>query len=193
MVGIALNKIITPQLRCFVEQEIEKEYISLKTSHNIHVQSTSGRLQRWGGIKFLKYENINGNDLHPRPPYSLFDCRVTSHIDFAKLYVENFLAKFTAFDDHCHASTVLMLLDRVPVFSPALQAAAANVRMVRNDWAHTVFSKWDQTKFQQSFLEMEHLVRAMGLPLPNEGKLLAELEDWKTTGATKTIAIKSWL
>ena len=186
MFGTVLNKILLPQLRSFVEQEIEKEYINLKTSHNIHVQSTSGR-QRWWGIKFLKYENINGNDLHPRLPgrrynYSLFDCRVLSHIDFAKLYVEKFLAKFTAFDDHCDASTVLMLLGGVPVFSPALQAAAADVRMARNDWVHCVFSSWDQAKFQKRFTEMEHLVRVMALPAADEQKLLRELQDWETKG-----------
>ena len=158
MVGIALNKILVPQIRRFVEQEIDKEYNNLKTSHNIHTQSTSGRLQRWPPRKILKYENINGNGHHPKLPggkynFSLFDCRVLSHIDFAKLYVENFMAKFSAFDDQCDASAVLTLLGGVPVFSTAVQAAAGDVKNVRNDWAHCVFSKWDPVKFQQSFVE----------------------------------------
>ena len=185
--GIALNKILIPQIRPFLEQEVNKEYYNLKTSHTIHAQSTSGRLQRWPPRKFLKYENINGNDLHPRlpggrPNYSLFDCQVTSHVDFARLYVENYMAKFNAFDDHCDASAVLSLLGGVPVFSAAVQAAAGDVRMARNDWAHCVFSKWDQTKFQQSFTEMEHLVRVMALPAADEGKILGELKDWETKG-----------
>ena len=176
-----------PQIRPFVEQEVDKEYNNLKTSHNIHTQSTSGRLQRWPARKFLKYENINGNSLHPKLPggkysISLFDCRVLSHIDFAKLYVENFMAKFNAFDDHCDASAVLTLLVGVPVFSAAVQAAAGDVRSVRNDWAHCVFSKWDPVKFQQSFVEMEHLVRVLALPAADEAKLLAELKDWETKG-----------
>ena len=81
VVGIALNKILVPQIRPFVEQEVDKEYNKLKTSHNIHTQSTSGRLQRWPARKFLKYETINGNSHHPKLPggkynFSLFDCRV---------------------------------------------------------------------------------------------------------------------
>ncbi|CAH3176506.1 unnamed protein product, partial [Porites evermanni] len=185
--GIALNKILVPQIRPFVEQEVDKEYNNLKTSHNIHTQSTSGRLQRWPARKFLKYENINGNSCHPKLPggkynISLFDCRVLSHIDFAKLYVENFMAKFSAFGDHCDASAVLTLLGGVPVFSAAMQAAAGDVRIVRNDWAHCVFSKWDPVKFQQSFVEMEHLVRVMALPAADEAKLLGELKDWETKG-----------
>jgi len=185
VVGIALNKILIPQIRPFVGQEVNKEYDNLKTSHNIHVQTTSGRLQRWPPRKFLKYENINGNDAHARLPggrynYSLFDCRVLSHIDFARLYVENYVAKFNAFDEYCDASTVLLLLVGVPVFSAAVQAAAADVRMARNDWAHAVLNEWDQAKFQQTFVKLEHLVRAMALPAADEGKILGELYNWRT-------------
>ena len=187
MVGIALSKILVPQIRPFVEQEVDKEYNNLKTSHNIHGQSTPGRLQRWPARKFLKYENINGNSRHPKLPggkcnISLFDCRVLSHTDFAKLYVENFMAKFSAFDDQCDASAVLKLLSGVPVFSTAVQAAASDVRNVRNDWACCVFSKWDPVKFQQSFVEMEHLVRVLALPAVDEAKILEELKYWESKG-----------
>lgn len=193
VVGIALNKILIPQIRPFVQQGINTEYHNLKTRHNIHGQSTSGRLQRWPAKKWLKYENINGNDVHPRLPngrlnYSLFDCRVVSDVDFAKLYVENYMAKFTAFDDHCDASAVLSLLGWVPVFPSAVQSAAGDVRKARNDWAHCVFSKWDPAKFQQSFIEMDQLVRNMTLPHSDERKLLGELKDWEMKG-NKTIII----
>ena len=184
--GIALNKILIPQIRPFVEQGINTEYINLKTSHNIHGQSTSGRLQRWP--QALKYENINGNDGLPKLrggkfDYSRFDCRVMSHVDFARLYVQNHMAHFTAFDDHCDASAVLTLLGRVPVFSVAVQTAADDVRQTRNDWAHCVFTKWDQTNFLKSFKGMEQLVRTMALP--DERKILGELKDWGTKGIKK--------
>ena len=187
MVGIALNKILVPQIRPVVEKEVDREYNNLKTSHNIHSQNTSGCLQRWHSGKFLKYENINGNSLLPKLPggkynLSLFNCRVLSHIDFAKLYVENFMAKFSDFDDQCDASAVLTLLGSVSVFPAAVQAAAGDVRSVRNDWAHCVFSKWDPVKFQRSFVEMEHLVRVMVLPAADEAKILGELKDWETKG-----------
>ena len=185
---IALNKILTPRIRPFyMEQGVNTEYNNLKASPNIHGQSTSSRLQRWPPGKFLKYENINGNDVHPRLPGGrfdnfLFDCRVTSHVDFARLYVENYMSKFTAFDDHCDASAVLLLLGRVPAFNMAVQTAADVVRTVRNDWAHCVFSKWDQPKFLTSFSEMEQLVRSMALPTTDETKLLGELKDWESKG-----------
>ena len=178
-----------PQIRPFVKQEVEKQYNNLKTSHSIDTQSTSGRLKKWhhDPKRLLKYENINGNSLHPKLPggkqnYSLFDCRVISHVDFAKLYVENFMAKFNAFDDHCDASAVLTLLGNVPVFSGPVQAGADDVRGVRNAWAHCVFSEWDTAKFKQVFADMEKLVITLGLPPVDERKLLGELKDWKTKG-----------
>lgn len=185
--GITLNKILIPQIRPFVEQGINTEYKNLKTSHNIHGQTTLGRLERWPPRKLLKYENINGNHVHPRLPggrfdYSLFDCRVMSHVDFARLYVENYMAHFTAFDDHCDASAVLTLLGGVPAFSAPVRTAAADVRMGRNDWAHCVFSKWDEVKYQQTFIDMEQLVRDLALPAADEGKILGELRDWETKG-----------
>ena len=95
------------------------------------------------------------------------------------------MAKFNAFDDHFDASAVhvLTLLGGVPVFSAAVEAAAGDVRSARNYWAHCVFSKWDPVKFQQSFVEMEHLVRVLALPAADEAKLLAELKDWETKGS----------
>ena len=186
VVGIALNKILVSQIRPFVEREVEKEYNNLKTSNKIHSQSSSARLKTWH--KFLKYENINNNDLRPklsggRWNYSVFDCKVSSHIDFSKLYVENYMAKFNAFDDHCDASAVLTLLGSVPVFSSVVRTAAGVVKgRVRNDWAHCMFSKWDVAKFQEVFADMADLVQKLGLPAADEAKLLGELNDWETKG-----------
>ncbi|KAJ7375992.1 hypothetical protein OS493_037544 [Desmophyllum pertusum] len=183
--GIALSKVLVTQIRPFVEQEVQKEYVSLSASHSIHTQSTSGRLKNWR--TFLKYENINGNDALPRLPggrydYSKFDCRVTSHVDFAKLYVENHMAKFNAFDEHCDASAMLALLGKVPVFSHAVQCAAGDVRQARNAWAHCLFSDWDPVNYQQRFDKMEKLAKALGLTPAVERDLLGELKDWETKG-----------
>ena len=159
-------------------------------SHSIHTQSTCGRLKNWP--TFLKYENINGNDVLPRLrggryDYSKFDCRVTSHVDFAKLYVENHMAKFNAFDEHCDASAVLALLGKVPVFSLAVQSAANDVKQARNAWAHCVFSDWNPFSFQQRFAEMEKLVKSLGLPIADERYLVNELKDWETKGTVNTL------
>nr|XP_058952188.1 NACHT, LRR and PYD domains-containing protein 3-like [Pocillopora verrucosa] len=187
--GIALNKILVPQIRSFVEQEVGKEYNNLKSSHTIHIQTKPHYLKAWPTSKdFLKYENINCNDGLPKVKkhgkyvydYNSFNYRVTSHVDFARLFVQNYMAKFTAFDDHCDTSAVLQLLLRIPSFSSAVQTAADNVRKTRNDWAHCGFNKWDQPNFSRSFSDMEQLVKSLALPVA--GKILGELKDWETKG-----------
>ena len=85
-------------------------------------------------------------------------------------------------DDHLDASAVLLLLGRVPVFPDTVQVAANSVRNERNDWAHCVFSKWTEAKFQHSFTEMEDLVKAMALPSSDEGKIVGQLKDWEKKG-----------
>ena len=188
VVGIALNKILIPQIRPFVEKGVDVEYNNLKIRHRIHVQGPHGCLQKWpaSSKNLLKYENINGNSSRPKLHggkfnYSLFDCQVKSHVDFAKLYVQGCMAKFTAFDDHCDASAVLSLLGGVPIFFAAA-SSAGDVRKARNDWAHCAFGKWNPVKFQKSFTDMEQLVKNMALPSVNERELLVELKDWETKG-----------
>lgn len=183
--GIALNKVLVAEIRPFVEQEIRKEYGDLKASKNIHTQSCTSRLQKH--TVTLRYENINGNDTLPRKPggkydYPAFDYKVTSYIDFAKLYLENHMAKFNAFDEHCDASAVLTLLGKVPVFPSDVQTAAGSVRKARNAWAHCVFSNWNLVGFQRSFADMEQLVKSLGLPSANETVILGELNDWQNKG-----------
>ena len=185
VIGIAFNKLV-PQIRPFVEQSLQVEYQSLRSSHNIHSQTAPGPILR-KHPKNLKYENINGNSNHKlpsgKPDFSKFDYKVTSHVDLAKLYLQPFMAKFSAFDGQCDGSAVLLLLGEVPVFSPAIQASAKVVREhVRNEWAHCNFTDWDALKFQSCFQEMQQLVQSIGLPTADEIRLLSELNDWETKG-----------
>ena len=183
--GFALNKVLVEKIRPFVKDEIRKEYESLQTRRNIHTQNYLRRLQRHTVV--LKYENINGNDTIPRRDggkydYSKFNYQVTSYIDFAKLYVEKHMAKFNAFNEDCDASAVLTLLNKVPVFPFDVQIAAGEVKKARNSWAHCAFSKWNPAGFEQSFADMEQLVKSLGLPSADETAIFGELNDWKNKG-----------
>ena len=196
VVGIAFNKLV-PHIRPFVEQSLQAEYQSLKSSHNIHIQTPPGILKNHP--KHLKYENINSNSSHKLSPFkfdfSKFDYKVTSHVDFAKLYLQPFMTKFNGFDGECDGSAVLLLLGEVPVFSPAIQSAAKTVREhVRNEWAHCNFTDWDAVKFQCCFMEMQQLVQSLGLPTADETRILSELNDWENKGSLSlSIFLKSQL
>ena len=184
VIGIAFNKLV-PHIRPFVERSLQAEYQSLKFSHNIHCQTPPGILKNHP--KHLKYENINSNSSHKLSPFkfdfSKFDYKVSSHVDFAKLYLQPFMTKFNAFDGECDGSAVLLLLGEVPVFSPAIQSSAKTVRdHVRNEWAHCNSTDWDEVKFRSCFKEMQQLVQSLGLPIADETKILSELSDWENKG-----------
>ena len=181
--GIGLHKVLVPKIRPFIEQEIRKEYQKLKSNHGIHTER-----YKWPDEykETLNYENINRNYKSKTPDekydYSKFDYRVKSHIGFAKLFVENYMAKFNAFDERCDASALFALLGKVPVFSLDVQTAAGNLHLPRNDWAHCKLSKWNQIGFQQSFVKMEQLVKSLVLPSADKSDILRELQDWKNKG-----------
>ena len=93
------------------------------------------------------------------------------------------MAKFSAFDEECDASAVLLLLGEVPVFSHTIQSSARTVREhVRNEWAHCNFTDWKEVKFRSCFKEMQQLVQSLGLPTADETKILSELSDWENKG-----------
>jgi hypothetical protein len=127
----------------------------------------------------MKYENINGNDTKSRIP---FDYKITSHVDFAKLFLHNYMAKFNAFNETCDASAVLLLLGRTPVFHAALQTAANTVREGRNAWGHCNITEWNEASFTKRFDEMKQLVTGVGLSSADESKILADLKDWEDKG-----------
>ena len=180
MFGLALNKVLFNQIRWFVGDQIKKEYDNVKMQKSIDSQSKSGRLMKWSFD--LKYKNINGNDELPKGRD--FDYRVTSHVDFAKLYLENYMAKFNAFDEECDLCTILQLLIRVPVFSDSVKQAASNVRQARNSWCHYRIGDWDSARFNKCFDDMEQLVKGLSLPRADEEHLVNELNDWKKKGTS---------
>ena len=176
-------------IRPILEQEILKEYNDLKFNHGIDVQTSHS----FPGPKYptrngVKYENINANDIKLKPPhyksydYTTFDYKVTSHVDLGKLFLQNHMAKFNAYNVTCDASAVLNLFGRIPVFSAILQAAPNVVREGRNAWGHCNFTEWDEANFKKRFADMKRLVTEVGLSPAGESKVLADLNDWKAKG-----------
>lgn len=101
-------------------------------------------------------------------------------MDFAKLYVDQSLAKFTAFYE-CDASRVFYFVAKVPVFS-ATAENGTEVRKDRNSWAHCEYDLWNPVRFHYSFVKMRQLVKELSLPSETERDLLDELTLWETQG-----------
>ena len=94
VIGICLNRLLLPVLRDFTGQEISKHYTSLKSSHKIDTQAFRSQLTHDGSFK-LNYSSINNNWGRCKRKEGLYDYRVTTDVDLAKLYLEPHMAKFT--------------------------------------------------------------------------------------------------
>ena len=177
--GIALNNVLVPSIRPILEQVILNEYNDLQLKHGIAGQKSHSLPVSKYPKRNMKYENINGNDTKSRIS---FDYKITSHVDFAKLFLQNYMAKFNAFNETCDASAVLLLLGRIPVFNAALQTSANTVREGRNAWGHCNFTEWNEANFTKRFDEMKQLATGVGLSPADESKILADLKDWEDKG-----------
>lgn len=91
VVGLALMKDLLPALRRYVLPKITKHYNDLKARHNIDTQVHGAHLEMDGTFR-LNYVSINTKQgKNPK----LFDYKVTSEVDLAKLYLLPSMAKFT--------------------------------------------------------------------------------------------------
>ena len=94
MIGICLNRVLLPVLRDFVGQEIPKHYASLRRAHKIDTQVFGSRLTHDGRLQ-LNYGSINNNLSNFKKTVRLYDYKVGTSEDLAKLYLEPHMAKFT--------------------------------------------------------------------------------------------------
>ena len=197
VVGIALNKVAAPVLRDFIKQGMDTRYANLdiycsslatpctlKTLTYHHVNTTPT-------LKHLKFQNVN-NNLHLHGKHkNLYIYNINSSVDLAKLFLPDYLAEFSAFDESLDMSAILRLLgfkNPAPIFSSpnpliSIQLSADDVREnVRNKWGHCNVTDWTEALFNDCFSKLEMLVRSLGLTGRVEKSVLDQLSDWQTKG-----------
>lgn len=200
-VQVCLNKIVAPVLRDYVKQGMDKHYTSLDGQLKALTPPCSLSTLTYPSptsdpglrpiIKSLEFENINGNlDVHGGDK-TMYDYKVSSPVDLAKLYLPKYLANFSAFDMSLDMSAILRLLGKKslePIFSSSnplicIQSIADDVKNnVRNKTAHFNPRGWNKTFFEECFAKMEALVKSIVLPSALEKTKLDELSEWKTDG-----------
>ena len=197
IVGIVMNKVTAPVLRDFIKQGMDTQYANLEkycsalttpctlktlTYHHVNTDPS---------FKHYKFENVNNNfQLHGKKK-NLFNYNINSSVDLAKLFLPDYLAVFSAFDESLDMSAILRLLgcnNPAPIFhSPnsliSIQTSADDVREnVRNKWGHCNVTDWTEVFFNDCFSKLETLVRSLGLTGGLEKTTLDQLSDWKTKG-----------
>ena len=197
VVGIAMNKVVVPVLRDFIKQGMDTCYTNLDIYCNGLTPPGALRTLTFHQVstdpcfKHLKFQNVNNNlQLHGKHK-RLYNYNVNSSVDLAKLFVPDYLAEFSGFDESLDMSAILRLLgfnNPAPIFhSPnpliSIQLLADDVREnVRNKWGHCNVTDWTEVLFNDCFSKLETLVRSLGLTSFVEKMTLDQLSDWQTKG-----------
>ena len=184
VIGICLNKVLTPALRDVLANEIPKWYQTLLQPPREIDKQTFGKHQKTLPPTTLKlnYKSINNNAAHKSP--RAYDYTVKHPLSLAKLFMKPFMANFTGFDQTMDASAVLSVVcEAQPFFASGAAVIAKKVRSdIRNEWAHCNFSHWTEPNFQAALQSMASLIKKANLTPVHEKKFLDEFDSWKNKG-----------
>ena len=195
VVGIAMNKVAVPVLRDAVKQGMDTYYAQLDNHCQSHapfctLQSLTLGLVKSHRLIFhkMKFKNINDNEkVHGKSDRN-YNYAITDSIDLAKLYLPDYLAQFSAFNESLDMAAILRLLGSnnfvlSAVFFSDTQNSADDVREnVRNKWGHFNETEWTDTFFHDCFDKMKTLVKSLKLTADVEKKKMAEFAEWQTKG-----------
>ena len=190
VVGVAMVKVIAPVLRDTVKQGMALHYSNFDASLPCNLKAlTLTDVNTTSSLKHLTFGNINKNSKIHGKDKKKYNYNVSSDVDLAKLYLPDYLAEFSAFDESLDLSAILRLLGRTTpaVIFPSpdprvsIQTAADDVRNIRNRWAHANLNDWTETFFNDCFLKLENLVKSVGLGV-KEKSTLDQLHKWQTEG-----------
>ena len=184
VIGICLNKVLTPALRNVLATEIPKWYHALcqppteidKQVFGLHLE----KLHVATSKLTLNYKNINNNEAHKSR--KAYDYKVKDPLSLVKLFVQPFMSTFTGFDQTMDASVVLLVIGEATLFAKAAVHAKTVRLNIRNEWAHCNFAKWTEAKFKTDFQTMEMLLKSVKLSSEDKEKLCGELNFWKSKG-----------
>ncbi len=184
VVGICLTKVLTPALRDVLAQEMPICYHSLLLSPNeIDKQTFKKHMKNPPLSKFnLNYESINGNFTTHKSSYRNYNYAVKDPVSLAKLFMKQFMASFTGFDQTMDISAALSVVAEGPPFHRASGIAKKIRSDVRNKWAHCDFSHWTDVNYQAALKDIESLIKSVNLTPTKEKKTLEDLDGWKQKG-----------
>ena len=196
VVGIAMSKVAAPVLRDAVKQGVDTNYANLERHCQLLHPPCTLKTLTHGVVRGdpifgrLKFENINNNDHLYGKRYGRYNFSINDSVDLAKLYLPDYLAQFSAFDDSLDMTAILRLLGfrnymqfPAAVFSPHIQVSADDVREnVRNKWGHVDVTEWTHALFTDCFDKLKMLVRSLRLTADVEKNTLDQLDDWQTKG-----------
>ena len=199
MVGIAMNKVAAPVLRDFIKQGMETHYANNTCCHGLAPPCMLNTLTYHDvnadcNLKILNFQNINNNLSNHGNHKNLYNYNINCSVDLAKLFLPDYLAEFSGFNESLDMSAILRLLgcnNPAPIFNSripfiSVQLLADDVREnVRNKWGHCNLTDWTEAFFNDCFSKLETVVKSLGLTGAMENTTLDQLANWQTKGKHK--------
>ena len=184
VVGICLTKVLTPALRDVLDKQMPIYYQSLLLPpYEIDKRTFRTHMENLPRSTFkLNYESINGNFTTPRLSHRNYDYAVKDPVSLAKLFMKQYMASFTGFDQTMDTSAVLSVVAEAPPFHGASGIAKKIRSDVRNEFAHCDFSHWTDVNYQAALKDIESLIKSINLISTEEKKTLEDLDGWKQKG-----------
>lgn len=125
IVGICLQKIISPVLRKYADDKVSSLYESLKSSNSINTNDNRPCIDKYRTNKYkLNFKSINNNWKEHKNSYNY---TVTSHVDLSKLFLLPKYACYTAIDESCDLTALLTIVININSFPSSVQTDAEKV------------------------------------------------------------------
>ena len=185
IVGICLNKVLTPALRDVLAKEMPKWYQSLllpptevdKQTFKRHMKNLPPH-----STFALNYGSINNNLALHKSSHRKYDYAVKDALSLAKLFMKPFMASFTGFDQTMDTSAALsVIVDAQPFHG--VSGIAKKIRSdIRNEWAHCNFSHWTDVNYQAAVKEIENLINNINMTAAEKKIALDDLHGWEQKG-----------
>ena len=185
VVGICLTKVLTPALRNVLDKQMPIYYQGLLLSpYEINKQTVSKHMKNPSShSKFkLNYESINGNFTTHKSSHHNYDYAVKDPVSLAKLFMKQFMASFTGFDQTMDTSAALSVIAEAPPFHGSSGIAKKIRSDVRNEFAHCDFSHWTDVNYQAALKDIESLIKSVNLTPVEKKQTLEDLDGWKQKG-----------
>ena len=168
VVGIALNSVLIPGLKSYVDKKVEKHYKELVTKYRIDSENSTLDMATIG-------EKNLGLNIHEK------NCkrvrRIANHHQLAKLYMKQFMAKFDKITDgKTDASAILSIMGNAGCFSKSEREGSLEVRSnIRNVWGHCNYEDWTEDMFLKCFHKMEKFIKNLSDTFIGRSEMQANL------------------
>lgn len=103
-------------------------YKELNTNYRIVSQTYPNHLQKdpHTGVH-LNYGAVNDNNKNHGNKKAKYDYTINNAADLSKLFLQTFMAHYTAFDEACDSSALLGSISKIAKFDPVIKSDAGDV------------------------------------------------------------------